>query len=887
MPSQSKAQFRYIQALRSKYGSEADTPEEHKWIWEGDWTHGVNYKKLPETTKSGAILGLLKSATTASDPAMVARLLKREGGPTKVIKDSGGTTKGGIAETSGHFTKEQIKNLTPQQINAYWQQQLQRQKNVSNPGTREILFDMEANMGPRAWQVAREQANALLPKGQAALQTAAVPFSQNTASAINALPQEAYAQRLMDAYKRHHEGLAAKNPAKYQKYAKGWANRRQALWNSPSVVPIHQVTAKPVVVRPRNTNVTVLPPQAPAATPPPAQPVLVRGKLPPSAVVLPTAPPDAPQQPAANPVPSSGGPIPSIPMLSAPAAGLRKQAVLGFSKLTGHTGPIKALLRQLRADGAVISRVRPSAAEAILPHTAHLPPGVSQYSRGSWDPAAKSFRNTTIRVGKGMPRLNMEMQPVGDKFTFKYNPGTPGGTNPSPIASLFHEGGHHLHHRAMRNSGVGDMMGEHAVPGLPHLNSVFNELGANNSALQFMTQAGADPQAIAFYKGVRYPSFETYKHGLPESTNSIQQRILSEGKFGFTPGYTGLPDYYKSASVSAQLRRAINATHTHPTPAQTSAGNYRKGEFEFRPGMRIKIENPDGSTRRGYKDGKEIWSRVMNGSYGYFKGTKAADGDAVDCFVGPHLDSDVVVAIDQYKGKTFDETKFVLGTKSEKEGVALYLSNYPKGWKLGPVTTLTVKQLQNWLKDGEHAKPFEGQQEKSAAAIKSMLSRALTAKSIAKMVSPKAMGRRSFLADVARKTSSTATENRPVAGAFAKAMSAAGRTNPAEAMNDLSAAHTRLTTPVARPNLVMAGNPKADTIFTDAGEAAARRMVAPKPQAPAPSAATLGMFAGSYNRRDLLKRLLLSTADPGVIPAAGTTASGLLSGASNVASLLS
>lgn len=105
----------------------------------------------------------------------------------------------------------------------------------------------------------------------------------------------------------------------------------------------------------------------------------------------------------------------------------------------------------------------------------------------------------------------------------------------------------------------------------------------------------------------------------------------------------------------------------------------------------------------------------MNGSYGYFKGTEAIDGDAVDCFIGPHLDSDVVVAVDQYKGSTFDETKFILGTRSEKAGIALYLSNYPKGWKLGPVSVLTVDQLKSWLSDGKTKKPFAGQLQKSAA----------------------------------------------------------------------------------------------------------------------------------------------------------------------------
>lgn len=169
----------------------------------------------------------------------------------------------------------------------------------------------------------------------------------------------------------------------------------------------------------------------------------------------------------------------------------------------------------------------------------------------------------------------------------------------------------------------------------------------------------------------------------------------------------------KSGSVLSRLRQARNVTHTHPTKAQAHAGNYRKGEFKFH-GIKIKIENPKDTTRRGYKDGKEIWSRVMNADYGYFHGTKATDGDAVDCLIGPNLDSELVVAVDQYKGDKFDETKFVLGVDSQAEGEKLYLAHYPKGWTLGPVSTCTIQQLKVWLKNGNHKTPFSNQRVKSA-----------------------------------------------------------------------------------------------------------------------------------------------------------------------------
>ena len=173
----------------------------------------------------------------------------------------------------------------------------------------------------------------------------------------------------------------------------------------------------------------------------------------------------------------------------------------------------------------------------------------------------------------------------------------------------------------------------------------------------------------------------------------------------------------KSAAIASALRRARNATHTDPTPAQAEAGNYAKGELQIH-GMTVKIENPKDTTRRGYdKDGKQTWSRVMQADYGYFKGTKAADGDAVDCFIGPNPDSELVVAIDQYRGDAFDETKFVLGTDSQDAGEKLYLAHYPKGWRLGPVSTTTVQQLKEWLKNGKHKQSFKGQLVKAARSV--------------------------------------------------------------------------------------------------------------------------------------------------------------------------
>lgn len=184
---------------------------------------------------------------------------------------------------------------------------------------------------------------------------------------------------------------------------------------------------------------------------------------------------------------------------------------------------------------------------------------------------------------------------------------------------------------------------------------------------------------------------------------------------GTTSALSQLSERIKSSSLSAHLRRARNSTHTHPTPAQASAGNYAKGSLILH-GMHIKLENPKGTERRGYdKDGNITWRRTMAADYGYFVGTKAIDGDAVDCFIGEHPESHFVVAIDQQnEDGSFDETKFVLGCHTQEQAEKLYLAHYPRGWKLGPVSTTTVQQLKEWLKNGDTKAPFKGQMVKAA-----------------------------------------------------------------------------------------------------------------------------------------------------------------------------
>lgn len=141
-----------------------------------------------------------------------------------------------------------------------------------------------------------------------------------------------------------------------------------------------------------------------------------------------------------------------------------------------------------------------------------------------------------------------------------------------------------------------------------------------------------------------------------------------------------------------------------PTEAQKEAGNYKKRKIRFH-GMTISIENEKDSYRSGVDESGRAWKSKMHYAYGYINGTKGADKDHLDVFLGPDKDSEIVFVINQVNPKTkvFDEHKVMLGFDNEEEAKKAYLKCYEKGWDgLGEIHALTMKQFKEWLaKKGE------------------------------------------------------------------------------------------------------------------------------------------------------------------------------------------
>lgn len=56
MPAKSKQQFKYIYAMRRKYGSKKKAPKRMKWVFDKEWTD-VSFKDLPNKIGESNIYG--------------------------------------------------------------------------------------------------------------------------------------------------------------------------------------------------------------------------------------------------------------------------------------------------------------------------------------------------------------------------------------------------------------------------------------------------------------------------------------------------------------------------------------------------------------------------------------------------------------------------------------------------------------------------------------------------------------------------------------------------------------------------------------------------------------------------------------------------------------
>lgn len=167
-------------------------------------------------------------------------------------------------------------------------------------------------------------------------------------------------------------------------------------------------------------------------------------------------------------------------------------------------------------------------------------------------------------------------------------------------------------------------------------------------------------------------------------------------------------DYAERIVEAKRLHDEELKVDTNPTEAQKEAGNYKKGHIKIN-GFDITIEQPSGSVRSGKDANGKEWSVTMNNTYGYIRGTESVDGDHIDVFLGPDMNSDMVYVVDQVNTDgSFDEHKVMMGFSSLEDARSAYLSNYEEGWQgLGNITGVALDEFKKWIDSSKRkTKPF-------------------------------------------------------------------------------------------------------------------------------------------------------------------------------------
>lgn len=185
-----------------------------------------------------------------------------------------------------------------------------------------------------------------------------------------------------------------------------------------------------------------------------------------------------------------------------------------------------------------------------------------------------------------------------------------------------------------------------------------------------------------------------------------------DGLFDFVDaveqGYAVLAQRAGQSPAGAEMDADIAdqfADAADPTDSQKEAGNYQMAHVRI-DGMDVSIETEKGAQRSGKDADGTAWTVTMPSAYGYIKGTKGADKDHVDIFVGPNPDNGTYYIINQNKPNTygtkkrFDEHKVAVGFDSEHDAVANYLLSFADdfgakvfGSVAGPYTADELKAL--------------------------------------------------------------------------------------------------------------------------------------------------------------------------------------------------
>lgn len=156
-------------------------------------------------------------------------------------------------------------------------------------------------------------------------------------------------------------------------------------------------------------------------------------------------------------------------------------------------------------------------------------------------------------------------------------------------------------------------------------------------------------------------------------------------------------------TVSANIRELVASGHDQEQAVAIALDHARRTrrEDESFAGLPVVVENPAGSVRRWSQPDGSSGETVMTCDYGYFDGTRGADREGVDVFLGPDRGCRTAYVVHQMRPPDFtkyDEDKVMAGFSSKDEAVRAYLDNYDDPRFLGAVTEIPVEELPDRLR---------------------------------------------------------------------------------------------------------------------------------------------------------------------------------------------
>lgn len=229
-------------------------------------------------------------------------------------------------------------------------------------------------------------------------------------------------------------------------------------------------------------------------------------------------------------------------------------------------------------------------------------------------------------------------------------------------------------------------------------------------ATQQMHSLGKSPKGYGTQEGraTAKAKFDTPK----DDKKTANPGNLESAKMasGLTVEYDGDGNLINRTTREQELAKYLAGSFGFPKKADADSKFKLQGHTTFQ-GLRIAIENQKGSVRSGVdRDGKP-WRTEMKHPYGYIKGTKGADGEEIDVYVGPDKKAPEAHVVHQRKsdGKGYDEDKVMLGFPSLEAARKAYLAHYNSPKFLGPISSMPIEVLKKIMHKGEKLVPPKGE----------------------------------------------------------------------------------------------------------------------------------------------------------------------------------